>query len=305
MDENTQSSTMNKKSSPPPVPQQDDDAHALLAAAIGLTSLGTPATLEKDAVKMPSASAMAGIHRLPGSVPSGNKAKAKVKIEVSPVPQSKKGKAPSTSSIRHRLLDGYGPPARPSVQPYAYGRGQHPLPHMEGDAASASTHRSDDKAESPHEDSDSDSMPKRQKIKHNQEEPSVSPKRQFHQAQNQGSPPSPWATVQPLDSKDGSDGDGPTMPPHLSAGPNQNHMNITLNFPEILYEIISDPNNINIISWLPHGRGFTIHDKLQFGSNVLPRHFEGAKFTSFTRRLKRWNFVRVSKGPEMGAYYNT
>lgn len=28
------------------------------------------------------------------------------------------------------------------------------------------------------------------------------------------------------------------------------------------------------------------------------------KFTSFTRRLKRWNFERVARGPEIGAYYN-
>lgn len=37
---------------------------------------------------------------------------------------------------------------------------------------------------------------------------------------------------------------------------------------------------------------------------ILDRHFAGAKFTSFTRRLKRWNFVRVPRGPELGAYYN-
>lgn len=34
------------------------------------------------------------------------------------------------------------------------------------------------------------------------------------------------------------------------------------------------------------------------------RHFDGAKYTSFTRRLKRWKFDRVPSGPEMGAYYN-
>ena len=38
--------------------------------------------------------------------------------------------------------------------------------------------------------------------------------------------------------------------------------------------------------------------------DVLTKHFDGAKFTSFTRRLKRWNFDRASRGPEMGSYYN-
>ena len=69
-------------------------------------------------------------------------------------------------------------------------------------------------------------------------------------------------------------------------------------------KIISDPKNYHIISWLPHGRGFSIHDKQRFATEILPYHFEGAKFTSFTRRLKRWNFERVSRGPEMGAYYS-
>lgn len=37
---------------------------------------------------------------------------------------------------------------------------------------------------------------------------------------------------------------------------------------------------------------------------VLSHYFDSAKFTSFTRRLKRWNFKRVPRGPELGAYYN-
>ena len=76
------------------------------------------------------------------------------------------------------------------------------------------------------------------------------------------------------------------------------------NFPEILYEIISDPSDCHIVSWLSHGLGFAIHDRQLFASQILPRYFDGAKYTSFTRRLKRWKFVRVPRGPEMGAYYN-
>eukprot|EP00580_Thalassiosira_gravida_P019204 CAMPEP_0201658386 /NCGR_PEP_ID=MMETSP0494-20130426/1275_1 /ASSEMBLY_ACC=CAM_ASM_000839 /TAXON_ID=420259 /ORGANISM="Thalassiosira gravida, Strain GMp14c1" /LENGTH=867 /DNA_ID=CAMNT_0048135365 /DNA_START=189 /DNA_END=2792 /DNA_ORIENTATION=- len=78
----------------------------------------------------------------------------------------------------------------------------------------------------------------------------------------------------------------------------------SLNFPETLYDVVSDPINHDIISWLPHGRGFVVHDKQLFGSRILPCHFDGAKYTSFTRRLKRWKFERVPRGPEMGAYYN-
>lgn len=81
------------------------------------------------------------------------------------------------------------------------------------------------------------------------------------------------------------------------------HIN-TKNFPETLFDVISQQEHTHIISWLAHGRGFIIHDKQRFGSMILPRYFDGAKFTSFTRRLKRWNFVRVPRGPELGAYYN-
>mmetsp|Transcript_14380 Transcript_14380/g.26133 ORF Transcript_14380/g.26133 Transcript_14380/m.26133 type:complete len:753 (+) Transcript_14380:98-2356(+) len=76
------------------------------------------------------------------------------------------------------------------------------------------------------------------------------------------------------------------------------------NFPETLFDVISSEEHAHIISWLPHGEGFIIHDKQRFSSMMLPRYFDGAKFTSFTRRLKRWSFVRVPRGPELGAYYN-
>jgi len=72
---------------------------------------------------------------------------------------------------------------------------------------------------------------------------------------------------------------------------------VTLNFPEILYEIIMNEKDYDtVISWLSHGRGFIIHDKNMFQEKVLMPHFDGAKYTSFTRRLKRWNFERVSRG---------
>ena len=86
---------------------------------------------------------------------------------------------------------------------------------------------------------------------------------------------------------------------------NSSYPMYAVNFPEILYEIISnEKDNHAVISWLPHGKGFVIHDKKVFSEKILPDHFDGAKYTSFTRRLKRWNFERVPRGPEMGAYYN-
>ena len=53
----------------------------------------------------------------------------------------------------------------------------------------------------------------------------------------------------------------------------------------------SDENN-PIISWLPHGQGFIINNKQSFEQNVLPSFLPNTKYASFTRRLKRWKFVR-------------
>lgn len=47
-----------------------------------------------------------------------------------------------------------------------------------------------------------------------------------------------------------------------------------------------------------------IHKKKVFASEVLPKYFRGTRFTSFTRKLNRWGFTRVSRGPETGAYYH-
>jgi len=75
-------------------------------------------------------------------------------------------------------------------------------------------------------------------------------------------------------------------------------------FPQILMEILTSDDHADTISWLPHGRSFIIHKKKSFGSTVLPKYFKATKFTSFTRKLNRWGFTRVTRGPEMGSYYH-
>jgi len=69
-------------------------------------------------------------------------------------------------------------------------------------------------------------------------------------------------------------------------------------------DILSNESNTHIISWLPHGNGFVIHKKKTFASEVLPRYFKASKFTSFTRKLNRWGFSRIPRGPETGSYYH-
>ena len=79
-------------------------------------------------------------------------------------------------------------------------------------------------------------------------------------------------------------------------------------FPVILHKVISDKNTNYCIHWLPCGKRFLISDRGEFIKNMLNRYFDNrgngkTKFTSFTRRLKRWQFKRVPSGLQMGAYY--
>jgi hypothetical protein len=68
--------------------------------------------------------------------------------------------------------------------------------------------------------------------------------------------------------------------------------------------IIDDEQNAETISWLPHGKAFLIFQKKRFEKEIMPILFKQSKFTSFTRKLNRWGFQRVRKGPEAGAYYH-
>mmetsp|Transcript_26008 Transcript_26008/g.48478 ORF Transcript_26008/g.48478 Transcript_26008/m.48478 type:complete len:336 (+) Transcript_26008:99-1106(+) len=76
-------------------------------------------------------------------------------------------------------------------------------------------------------------------------------------------------------------------------------------FPQRLMSILSNEKNHDAICWLPHGRAFIIRNRKIFAEKIMPRFFpRKSKYSSFTRKLNRWNFVRVSSGPELGAYYH-
>lgn len=83
-------------------------------------------------------------------------------------------------------------------------------------------------------------------------------------------------------------------------------------FPLVLHSIVSDEATNTAIHWLPCGKRFVVADKEEFSKIILPKYFGGrgsgptatSKFTSFTRRLKRWNFKRVASGRELGAYHH-
>mmetsp|Transcript_29878 Transcript_29878/g.43497 ORF Transcript_29878/g.43497 Transcript_29878/m.43497 type:complete len:363 (+) Transcript_29878:63-1151(+) len=75
-------------------------------------------------------------------------------------------------------------------------------------------------------------------------------------------------------------------------------------FPLKLMQVLSMKEHSNIITWLHHGRSFAIVNPKEFVSVILHFHFRKVKYSSFTRKLHRWGFQRVSRGEEAGSYYH-
>jgi HSF-type DNA-binding len=71
-----------------------------------------------------------------------------------------------------------------------------------------------------------------------------------------------------------------------------------------LMKVLSEPKFTHIIEWLPSGKSFVIHKPKLFATDILPKHFKSAKYSSFTRKLHRWGFVRHFRGGESGAFFH-
>ena len=72
-------------------------------------------------------------------------------------------------------------------------------------------------------------------------------------------------------------------------------------FLQKLHSMINNESHTGCVDWMPDGKGFAVFLKQKFEANILPVYFGQAKYTSFTRRLKRWGFRRISHA---GAYYH-
>ena len=97
-------------------------------------------------------------------------------------------------------------------------------------------------------------------------------------------------------------------------------------FPMKLHALLADPAVQDVVSWLPEGKSFVVLRSDVFAYRVLPRYFapegsnslnarpaaakDGAikkaqgvhKYPSFTRKLNRWGFRQISRGPDAGAF---
>jgi len=72
-----------------------------------------------------------------------------------------------------------------------------------------------------------------------------------------------------------------------------------------LMNLLSCDDKVEIITWLPHGKSFIFLDQKRFVEEVMPMHFGKCKFASFSRKLYRWGFRQITKGPDAGSYFHT
>mmetsp|Transcript_28957 Transcript_28957/g.53464 ORF Transcript_28957/g.53464 Transcript_28957/m.53464 type:complete len:261 (+) Transcript_28957:96-878(+) len=78
-------------------------------------------------------------------------------------------------------------------------------------------------------------------------------------------------------------------------------------FPSKLYEMLEYVEQMglcDVISWLPHGRAFKIHNKDMFMSHVAKRFFKATKLRSIHRQMNLWGYKRIPNGDDRDAWYH-
>ena len=76
-----------------------------------------------------------------------------------------------------------------------------------------------------------------------------------------------------------------------------------LQFPwrlHVLLEITQKRGQGHIISWLPKGKSFRVHDKREFSVQIMPTFFCSSIYKTFQRNLTLWGFHTASKGIDKG-----
>lgn len=82
---------------------------------------------------------------------------------------------------------------------------------------------------------------------------------------------------------------------------------VSSHFPERLHQMlldVEDDNKTEVVSFLPHGRAFCVHDMDRFVSEIMPKYFKQSKWNSFARQLNLYGFIRLANGPDAGGYYH-
>lgn len=72
----------------------------------------------------------------------------------------------------------------------------------------------------------------------------------------------------------------------------------------VLLEDVEKKGQQHIVSWMPHGRAFKIHDEKAFESLLLHRYFTATSLASFHRVLNQWGFQRIRAGRDRRSWYH-
>ncbi|EEC48758.1 predicted protein [Phaeodactylum tricornutum CCAP 1055/1] len=76
-------------------------------------------------------------------------------------------------------------------------------------------------------------------------------------------------------------------------------------FPQKLFRLLNEAERLgfdNIISFMPSGKSFCIHQPHQFIKEVAPNYFRHSKLSSFTRQLQLYQFSRTVEGASVDCY---
>eukprot|EP00934_Nitzschia_sp_Nitz4_P005450 Nitzschia sp. Nitz4//scaffold111_size72815//2582//3578//NITZ4_005774-RA/size72815-snap-gene-0.95-mRNA-1//1//CDS//3329533132//5440//frame0 len=78
-------------------------------------------------------------------------------------------------------------------------------------------------------------------------------------------------------------------------------------FPFRLHDMLNDAESHgvdHIISWLPCGKMFKVHNHKEFANKIMPRYCRHNRYKSFLRQLSMYKFLRVNEGSLRGAYHH-
>ena len=67
-----------------------------------------------------------------------------------------------------------------------------------------------------------------------------------------------------------------------------------------MLEDVEAGEDAKIVSWMPSGNAFKVHDTQAFAQKIIPKWFKQKCYKSFLRQLHLYGFQRVSDGPERG-----
>jgi len=71
-----------------------------------------------------------------------------------------------------------------------------------------------------------------------------------------------------------------------------------------MLDVVQAEGNESIVSWLPHGKAFKIHNPKAFAVSILHRFFGVSKYRYFGDVLRSWGFVVFKNGRDKGAFYH-